>query len=235
MKVLISDKMDPRCVEILEANEGVAAEINTELSPAELIARIGDYDGLIVRSSTKVTAEVLAAATNLKVIGRAGTGFDNIDVEEATRRGAIVMNTPGGNSLSTAEYTFSMVAALARHIPQATASLKGGLWERGKFTGIELAGKTIAVLGLGKVGREVAVRAGAFHMKVLGRDPYLGEEVALSCGAQLASLDEIYATADFITVHLPLTDQTRYMISDAEIAHVKEKFKSYGPKRKDAS
>lgn len=222
MKVLISDKMDPRCVEILEANEGVTAEINTELSPAELIARIGDYDGLIVRSSTKVTAEVLAAATNLKVIGRAGTGFDNIDVEAATRRGAIVMNTPGGNSLSTAEYTFSMVAALARHIPQATASLKGGLWERGKFTGIELAGKTIAVLGLGKVGREVAVRAGAFHMKVLGRDPYLGEEVALSCGAQLASLDEIYATADFITVHLPLTDQTRYMISDAEIARCKD-------------
>ena len=214
--------MDPRCAEILEANEGVSADVRTELSPDELIDCIGDYEGLVVRSATKVTAEVLEAASQLKVIGRAGTGFDNIDLEAATRCGVIVMNTPGGNSLSAAEYTFAMVTALARHIPQATASLKGGLWERGKFTGIELAGKTIAVLGLGKVGLEVAVRAGAFRMKVLARDPYIGEEVAMSCGAQLASLDEIYATADFITVHLPLNDQTRHMISDAEFAQCKD-------------
>ena len=140
LKVLISDKMAARCVEILEANAGITAEVDTGLSPDALLQRIGDYDGLIVRSSTKVTAEVLSAAPKLKVIGRAGTGFDNIDVEAATRCGAIVMNTPGGNSLSTAEHTFAMVAALARHIPQATSSLKNGLWERGKFTGVELSG-----------------------------------------------------------------------------------------------
>ena len=222
MKVLISDKMDPRCVEILEANVGIAAEIDTELSPKALLQRIGDYDGLIVRSSTKVTAEVLSAAPKLKVIGRAGTGFDNIDVEAATRCGVVVMNTPGGNSLSTAEHTIAMVAALARHIPQATSSLKNGLWERGKFTGVELSGKSIGVFGLGQVGREVAQRAGAFGMKVLGRDPYIGEDVAMSCGAHLATPEEIFAAADFIAVHLHLNDQTRHMISDAEIAQCKD-------------
>ena len=222
MKVLISDKMDPRCVEILEANVGIAAEIDTELSPEALLQHIGDYDGLIVRSSTKVTAEVLSAAPKLKVIGRAGTGFDNIDVEAATRCGVVVMNTPGGNSLSTAEHTIAMVAALARHIPQATSSLKNGLWERGKFTGVELSGKSIGVFGLGQVGREVAQRAGAFGMKVLGRDPYIGEDVAMSCGAHLATPEEIFAAADFIAVHLHLNDQTRHMISDAEIAQCKD-------------
>ncbi len=222
MKVLISDKMDPRCVEILEANEGVVVDVQTGLSADELIGCIGEYDGLVVRSATKVTAEVFAAAENLKVVGRAGAGVDNIDVEASTRRGVIVMNTPGGNSVSTAEHTFAMMASLARHIPQATASLKGGLWERGKFTGIELAGKTIAVLGLGQVGREVAFRAGAFRMKVLGYDPYIGEEVALSCGAQLTPLDEIYAAADFITVHIHLTEPTRHFVSDDEIAKCKD-------------
>ena len=222
LKVLISDKMDSRCVEILEANAGITAEVDTGLSPDALQQRIGDYDGLIVRSSTKVTAEVLSAAPKLKVIGRAGTGFDNIDVEAATRCGAIVMNTPGGNSLSTAEHTFAMVAALARHIPQATSSLKNGLWERGKFTGVELSGKSIGIFGLGQVGREVARRAGAFGMKVLGRDPYIGEDVAMSCGAQLAAPEEIFAVADFITVHLHLNDQTHHMISDGEIAQCKD-------------
>ena len=171
MKVLISDKMDPHCVEILEDNDGIAVDVRSGLSPSALLDCIGEYEGLVVRSATRVTAEVLAAASRLKVIGRAGTGFDNIDVEAATRYGVIVMNTPGGNSLSTAEHTFAMVAALARHIPQATASLKEGLWERGKFLGVELAGKTIAILGLGQVGREVARRAVAFGMEVLGYDP----------------------------------------------------------------
>ena len=222
MKVLISDKMDPRCVEILEANDGIAVDVRSGLSPSALLACIGDYEGLVVRSATKVTAEVLAAAPRLRVIGRAGTGFDNIDVEAATRHGVIVMNTPGGNSLSTAEHTFALIASLARHIPQATATLKEGLWERSQFVGVELAGKTLAVVGLGRVGREVAARATAFRMKVLGYDPYIGQEMALSYGAHLTSLDKIYATADFITVHTHLSDQTRHLISDAEIAQCKD-------------
>ena len=222
MKVLISDKMDPRCVEILEANDGIAVDVRSGLSPNALLDCIGDYEGLVVRSATKVTAEVLAAAPRLRVIGRAGTGFDNIDVEAATRHGVIVMNTPGGNSLSTAEHTFALIASLARHIPQATASLKKGLWERSQFVGVELAGKTLAVVGLGRVGREVSARAAAFNMKVLGYDPYIGQDMALSYGAHLASLDEIYATADFITVHTHLSDQTRYLISAAEIARCKD-------------
>ena len=222
MKVLISDKMDPRCVEILEANDGIAVDVRSGLSPNALLDCIGDYEGLVVRSATKVTAEVLAAAPRLRVIGRAGTGFDNIDVEAATRHGVIVMNTPGGNSLSTAEHTFALIASLARHIPQATASLKKGLWERSQFVGVELAGKTLAVVGLGRVGREVSARATAFHMKVLGYDPYIGQDMALSYGAHLASLDEIYATADFITVHTHLSDQTRHLISAAEIARCKD-------------
>lgn len=221
LKVLISDKMDPRCVEILQANAGVTVDVCSGLSPSALIDCIGHYEGLVVRSATKVTAEVLAAASCLRVIGRAGTGFDNIDVQAATRHGVIVMNTPGGNSLSTAEHTFALIASLARHVPQATASLKKGLWERSQFVGVELAGKTLAVIGLGQVGREVAARAAAFQMQVLGYDPYIGQEVALSCGAQLASLDDIYATADFITVHTHLNDQTRHLISDAEIAQCK--------------
>ncbi|MDE2737599.1 MAG: hydroxyacid dehydrogenase, partial [Gemmatimonadota bacterium] len=222
MKVLISDKMDPRCVEILEANDGIAVDVRSGLSPSALLDCIGNYEGLVVRSATTVTAEVLAAASRLRVIGRAGTGFDNIDVEAATRHGVIVMNTPGGNSLSTAEHTFALIASLARHIPQATSSLKKGLWERNQFVGVELAGKTLAVVGLGRVGREVAARAAAFHMQVLGYDPYIGQEMALSYGAHLTSLDEIYATADFITVHTHLSDQTRHLISDAEIAQCKD-------------
>ena len=222
MKVLISDKMDPRCVEILEANDGVAVDVRSELSPSALLDCIGNYEGLVVRSATTVTAEVLAAASRLRVIGRAGTGFDNIDVEAATRHGVIVMNTPGGNSLSTAEHTFALIASLARHIPQATSSLKKGLWERNQFVGVELAGKTLAVIGLGQVGREVATRAAAFHMQVLGYDPYIGQEMALSYGAHLTSLEEIYATADFITVHTHLSNQTQHLISDAEIAQCKD-------------
>ena len=222
MKVLISDKMDPRCVDILEVDEGISVDVRTGLSTAELIDCIGEYQGLVVRSGTEVSAEVIAAASSLKVIGRAGTGFDNIDVAAATRGGIIVMNTPGGNSLSTAEHTFAMIAALARHIPQATASLKGGRWERSHFVGTELADKTIAVLGLGQVGREVAKRAGAFRMKVLGYDPFVGEEGALACGAQRTPLEQIYASADFITVHIHLNEQTRHLISDAEIACCKD-------------
>jgi len=222
LKVLISDKMDPRCVEILQENPGVEVDVNIGLDAEELKNIIGDYEGLIVRSSTQVTAEILAGAGQLQVIGRAGVGVDNIDVKAATRSGVIVMNTPGGNSVSTAEHSFAMLMALARNIPQGTASIKAGLWERSKFTGVELCGKTVGILGLGKVGREVALRASAFGMRVLGYDPVVSREVAESFGTQLVETDEIYASADFITVHLPLIEQTRHMISDAQIAACKD-------------
>ena len=158
----------------------------------------------------------------MKVVGRAGAGVDNIDVAAATRCGVIVMNTPGGNSVSTAEHSFAMIMALARNIPQGTASLKEGRWDRSKLTGVELRGKSIGILGLGKVGSEVALRANAFGMKVLGYDPVVSSEFAETLGAQLAEPDEIYAAADFITVHLPLIEQTRHMISDAQMASCKK-------------
>ncbi len=222
MKVLISDKMDARCVEILRENPGIEVDVNTGLEEAALIDLIGEYDALIVRSGTQVTAAVLEAAKKMKVVGRAGAGVDNIDVAAATRGGVIVMNTPGGNSVSTAEHSFAMIMALARNIPQGTASLKQGRWDRSKLTGVELRGKSIGILGLGKVGSEVALRANAFGMKVLGYDPVVSNEFAESLGAQLAEPNEIYATADFITVHLPLIEQTRHMISDAQMASCKK-------------
>ena len=221
MKALISDKMDPRCVEILEKNSAVQVDVKTDLSPDELESIIGGYTALIVRSSTQVTESVLRAGRQLKVVGRAGIGVDNIDVEAATRCGVVVMNTPGGNSVSAAEFSFAMLMGLARNIPQAAASLRAGQWERGRFTGVELTGKTLGVLGLGKVGREVALRGAAFKMRVLGYDLILSEEVALSSGAQMATLEEIYDQADFISVHIPLTPQTRHMLSEAQFARCK--------------
>ena len=222
MQVLIADRVDPGCQAILEENPGVVAHEKTGLSPAELLQVIGDYEGLIVRGSTKVTEELIGAAQRLRVIGRAGTGVDNIDVEAATRRGIVVTNTPGGNSVSAAELAFGMLLSVARNIPQATASLKAGEWQRRAYTGVELAGKTLGVIGLGKIGREVAQRGTAFRMKVLGHDPYVAEEVALSFGAQLSSLEEVLAGADFVTVHLPLTAQTEHCISDEQLSQCKD-------------
>ena len=222
MKVLISDAMDLRCAEVLERNPGFEVDVKVGLSPDELKALIGAYDGLIVRSSTRVSEEILRAGERLRVVGRAGSGVDNIDVEAATRRGIIVMNTPGGNTVSTAEHSFAMLIALARRIPQATAALKAGRWERRQYTGVELTGKTLGIIGLGKVGRQVASRGAAFRMKVLGYDPFVSEEVALSCGAQLISLEELYAEADFITLHLPLTAQTRHAIGAVQLEQCKD-------------
>ncbi|MEE3233924.1 MAG: phosphoglycerate dehydrogenase [Candidatus Latescibacterota bacterium] len=222
MKVLISDKMDARCVEILEDNEGVTVEIKTDLTPQELIEVIDDYDALIVRSGTQVNEAVFKAASKLKVVGRAGAGVDNIDVNAATRGGVIVMNTPGGNSVSTAEHSFAMIMALARNIPQGSATLKNGLWERSKLTGVELRGKTLGILGLGKVGSEVALRANAFGMKVIAYDPMVSSEFAESYGVCLTEPKDIYAQSDFITVHLPLISQTRHMISDDQILSCKK-------------
>lgn len=221
MKVLISDSVDAGCVDVLEKSR-ITVDVKTGLSAAELLAVIGDYEGLIVRSSTQVTEEVIAAALRLKVIGRAGAGVDNIDVPAATRRGIVVMNTPGGNSVSTAEHSFAMLASLARDIPQATASLKAGKWERSRYTGVEMAGKTLGILGLGKVGREVAQRGVGFRMKVIGHDPYVTQEAALSFGTQLVSAEQVFSEADFISVHLPLTEQTHHFVSDAQLELCKD-------------
>ena len=221
MKVLIADKVDPGCRTILEGR-GLVADENTGLAPPQLLQVIGEYDGLIVRSSTNVTEELIGAARRLRVIGRAGTGVDNIDVGAATRRGVVVTNTPGGNSVSAAELAFGMLMSLARDIPQATASLKGGEWNRSSYTGVELAAKTIGVVGLGKIGREVVQRSVAFRMKVLGYDPFVSEEAANSFGAQLSSIEEVLENSDFITLHLPLTSQTEHFISDEQLSQCKD-------------
>ncbi len=220
MKILISDQIEERCREILHT-EGFEVDYKPGLSDDELKNIISGYAGLVVRSATQVTAQVIAAATSLKIIGRAGTGVDNIDVEAATRRGILVMNTPGGNTISTAEHTVSMLLSLSRNIPQAHASLVAGKWDRKKFTGTEVSGKTLGVVGLGKIGREVAVRCQAFGMKTIGYDPLLSEDVALKMRIDLVSLDELYRRSDFITVHTPLTPETKGLLNDKTLAMCK--------------
>ena len=220
-KVLISDNISYQCVDILKSN-GIEVELNTKLTKEQLLEEIPKYDGLIVRSATKVTAEVLSAATNLKVIGRAGTGVDNIDCVEATKRGILVMNTPTGNSLSAAELTCCMVCCLSRRIPQATISMRSGKWERSKFMGNELSGKTLAIIGLGRIGKEVATRMQAFEMTCIGYDPITPAEVAASWGVTWMPLEEIWTKADYITVHTPLIPQTANLISAESLAKCKK-------------
>jgi D-3-phosphoglycerate dehydrogenase len=193
------------------------------LKPEQLLEIIGEFNGLVVRSETKATAKVIEAATNLKVIGRAGVGVDNVDVDAATKRGIIVMNTPGGNTISTAEHAFSLMVSTARNIPQADASVKGGKWDRKTFVGVELYNKTLAILGMGRIGTEIARRAIAFGMRVLAYDPYLSASRARSLQVELIeSLDEIIPQADFITLHMPLTAETKYMLNAARLSKTKK-------------
>ncbi len=220
-RVLISDKLSPAAVEIFK-NRGIEADVKTSLTPDELLAIIKDYDGLAVRSNTKVTAAVIAAAPNLKVIGRAGIGVDNVDVEAATARGVVVMNTPFGNAITTAEHAISMLMTLARQIPTANASTHAGKWEKSKFMGTEVYGKTLGVIGCGNIGSIVADRALGLKMKVLAYDPYLSQERAQDLGVEKADLETIYARADFITLHTPLTDQTRNLIDAKAMAKMKK-------------
>ena len=221
MKILISDPIEQRCVDILSA-EGFAVDLKPGVTSEQLKTVIGGYDALIVRGRTRVTAELLRSADLLKVVGRAGTGVDNIDVEAATRKGVIVMNTPGGNAISTAEHTFSLLLALARNIPEAHTSLKQGMWERKKFIGTELFGKTIGIIGLGKVGREVARRCLSFGMIVVGYDPVLSIEVALKLGIELADLEDVLRRSDFISLHTPLTEETRNLLNEHTIGKCKK-------------
>jgi D-3-phosphoglycerate dehydrogenase / 2-oxoglutarate reductase len=220
-RVLIADALSPRAVEIFRAR-GVEADVAIGLKPADLRDRIGGYDGLAVRSATKVTAELLAAAGDrLKVIGRAGIGVDNIDVAAATERGIVVMNTPHGNSITAAEHTVAMMFALARQIPAADRSTQAGKWEKARFMGVELYGKTLGIIGCGNIGAIVADRAHGLKMRVVAYDPFLSPERALELGVERVSLDDLLMRADFITLHTPLSDATRNIIDQAAIAKMK--------------
>src|SRR5881394_2588441 len=208
VKVLISDKLSPAAVDIFR-NRGIEVDMKTGLSPADLRAIIGGYDGLAIRSATKVTRELLDAAPNLKVVGRAGIGVDNVDIRSATARGVVVMNTPHGNTITTAEHAIAMMFALARQIPEASASTKAGRWEKNRFMGVELTGKTLGLIGCGNIGSIVADRASGLRMKVVAYDPYLTEKRVNELGVEKVDLDTLLARADLITLHAPLTDATR--------------------------
>ncbi|MCM8761045.1 MAG: phosphoglycerate dehydrogenase, partial [Candidatus Omnitrophica bacterium] len=221
-KVLISDSLSKEAVEILTKEKEFSVDVNTKLTPDELKKAIKDYDALVVRSSTKVTKEVIEAAQRLKIIGRAGVGLDNVDVEAASKKGVVVVNTPAGNTISTAEQTLALMLSLSRNIPQADASMRRGEWERKKFMGHELYGKTLGIIGLGRIGTEVAKRALSFGMKILAYDPYLSMDKAKELGIEPSDLPGLYKNADYITVHTPLTDETNHMISDKEIAMMKK-------------
>ena len=213
MKILVSDPLAKEGIEAIKQQSDFEVDVRTKLPPEELIEAIAEYDALIVRSQTKVTGAVIAAAKNLKVIGRAGIGLDNIDVPAATKRGVIVLNAPGGNTISTAEHTISMMLALARNVPQACASLKSKQWERKRFTGAEVYGKTLGIIGLGRIGGEVARRAHALGMKLLGYDPILSPERARAMNVEPVDLETLIKGSDLITVHVPMTEQTRDLIS----------------------
>ena len=220
-RVLVADQLSDEGIAILKAEPDLAVEVKAGLSPKDLAGIVGPYDAIIVRSATKVTAEVIAKAQRLKVIGRAGVGLDNVDLEAATKRGIICMNVPGGNTLSTAEHTVSLLLAVARKIPQGDASLRRGQWERSKLIGTELFGKTLGVIGLGKIGAEVAKRAQGFGMRVIAHDPFLADDRAQQVEVQLVTLPHVLKEADFISVHVPLTAQTRHLIGAAELAQMK--------------
>ena len=223
MKILVCDPVSSKAVALLQQRpEFEVVVLEKRLSEAELIPIVGDVAAMVVRSETKVTKAVLEAAPALRVVGRAGVGVDNVDVEAATQRGVVVMNTPGGNTVSTAELAFAMLMSLARKVPQAHGSMREGRWDRKQFTGLELSGKTLGILGMGRIGTEVARRALAFGMQVLAYDPYLTEARARAIGAELMhELDDIYSRADFITVHMPVTPETRQMLNAQAFAKMK--------------
>src|SRR6202166_3771347 len=221
VKVLISDKWSPAAIAIFK-ERGVEVDVKTGMTPAELRAIIGEYDGLAIRSATKVTRELLEVATNLKVVGRAGIGVDNVDIPAATARGVIVMNTPFGNTITTAEHAIAMMFALARQLPEATASTKAGKWEKNRFMGVELTAKTLGLIGCGNIGSIVADRAIGVKMRVLAYDPYLSEKKALELGVEKADLDVLLGRADFITLHTPLTDATRNILSRDALARTRK-------------
>ena len=222
-KVLISDSLSPAAVQIFK-DRGLAVEFQPKLGSdkARLAELIGDFDGLAVRSATKVTAKLIERAKSLKVIGRAGIGVDNVDIPAATAKGIIVMNTPFGNSITTAEHAITLMLALARQIPQADSSTQAGKWEKNRFMGVEITGKTLGIIGCGNIGSIVADRAHGLRMKVVAYDPFLSPERALDLGVEKVELGELFRRADFITLHTPLTDKTRNIVDAAAIASMKK-------------
>lgn len=221
VKVLISDKMSPLAEQIFK-ERGVDVDFKPGMTPDELKACIGEYDGLAIRSATKATAEIIAAADNLKVIGRAGIGVDNVDIKAATAKGIVVMNTPFGNAITTAEHAITLMMATARQIPQANESTHAGKWEKSRFMGVEVMGKTLGLIGAGNIGSVVADRAIGLKMKVAAYDPYLSPERAKDIGVEKVELDELFARADFISLHTPMTDSTRGIIDKAAFAKMKD-------------
>src|SRR6516164_5539935 len=219
-KVLISDALSPRAAEVFATRE-IQVDLARGLSPDELKARIAKYDGLAVRSATKVTHDLIARAEHLKVIGRAGIGVDNIDVEAATQRGIVVMNTPYGNSITAAEHTIALLFALCRQIPAADRSTQAGRWEKSRFLGVELTGKMLGIIGCGNVGAAVAERALGLRLKVIAYDPFLSPERARALGVEKVALEELYDRADFVTLHTPLTEATRNLIDRRALAMMK--------------
>jgi len=216
-RVLIADHVSPACIETLQRSGGLQVEVASGESPDRIRQRLPGVEALIVRSALRVDAALLDAGSDLRVVGRAGEGVDNIDLEAATRKGIVVMNTPGGNTISAAEHTLSLLLALARKIPQASASLKGGAWDRKSFVGVQLYEKVLGVIGMGKVGREVAQRARAFGMEILAHDPFLSEDMAQKLKVTFVPFRDLLTRSDFITVHLPLTDQTRHLLGGPEL------------------
>ncbi|MEM2943577.1 MAG: phosphoglycerate dehydrogenase [Methanomassiliicoccales archaeon] len=212
MKILVTDELSKEGLETLRRDSGVEVDIRPNISQEELLKIICEYDGVIIRSGTKITRDIIDAGKKLKVIGRAGVGVDNVDVEYATKKGILVMNTPAANIISAAEHTMAMILALVRNIVWADASLKSGKWERSKFTGIELSGKTLAIIGIGRVGAEVAKRAKAFQMRLVGYDPFISPEAAVKVGVRLMPLERALEEADIVTIHAPLTSSTYHLI-----------------------
>lgn len=223
MKVLISDKLAQEGVDILGADPEIEVDVRTGLSPEELKQIIGDYDAIIVRSGTTLTADILSAAGKMQAIARAGVGVDNVDVEAASRAGIVVMNTPGGNTVAAAEHTMAMMLALSRNISPANASMRAGNWDRKRFMGTELAGKTLGIIGLGRIGREVGKRATSFDMRVIGYDPFISRDAAVEAGVTVVeTLEELCGASHYISVHVPLTDQTCNLVSKGLIAKMRD-------------
>jgi D-3-phosphoglycerate dehydrogenase len=221
LKIVVSDDLPASALDLLRAEHGWHVDARAGRSPAELAEALADADALLVRSATKVTADVIAQAPRLRIVGRAGTGVDNIDVPAASGRGILVVNAPGANSISVAEIACALLLSLARSVPAADQAMKQGKWEKKKFLGTEVRGKTLGIAGLGRIGQEVAQRARAFGMRVVAHDPFISREVAENIGVALLALDDVCAQADFLTLHLPSTPETRHMLNDARFAKVK--------------
>jgi D-3-phosphoglycerate dehydrogenase len=221
-KVLVSDTLATEGIEILKNAPGIEVDVMTNLTPDELKGIIKDYDGLAIRSATKVTREIIDHAEKLSVIGRAGIGLDNVDIPAASKRGIVCMNTPGGNTITTGEHTIAMMFSLARKVPQATASMKAGKWEKNKFMGAELYNKILGIVGIGRVGTIVADRALGLKMNVIAYDPFISPEAAEKLGITLVTLDELLQKSDFISVHTPMTKETRGIINAAAFAKMKQ-------------